>query len=164
MIFSKEQLESDDSIEMRLNDKSKKDNITPVSTDEALYEIATIKEEITNKILHAVKEASFDCALHSKAGSKEQLQCFSFGKVNSAKFSYYPSMAEEESDVVADKNKIIITWRAVEMELNGIKYALKKDSGEVYDLDSYIRGQPVQVGTLVVNGKGKDATYKFERI
>ena len=28
--------------------KSKKDNLTPITTDEALYEIATIKEDITN--------------------------------------------------------------------------------------------------------------------
>ena len=164
MVFSKTQLESDESIEMRLNDKSKKDNLTPITTDEALYEIATIKEDITNKILQAVKEAAFDCSLHSSAGSKEQLQCFSFGKVNVGKFSYYPSLAEEESDVIADKNKITITWKAVEMELDGIKYALKKEMGEVYDLDSYLRGQPVQVGKLIVIGKGPKATYKFERI
>ena len=73
-------------------------------------------------------------------------------------------MAEEESDVIADKNKITITWKAVEMELDGIKYALKKEMGEVYDLDSYLRGQPVQVGKLIVIGKGPKATYKFERI
>jgi hypothetical protein len=160
MVFSKEQLKTD----ICLPDKSKIDNLTRVTTDEALYEIATIKENITNKILNAVKEASFDCALHSKAGAKEQLQCFSFGKVNSDKFSYYPSIAEEESDVIEDKNKVTITWQAVDLELNGIKYALKQDTGEVYDLDSYIRGQPVQVGTLVTIGKGKGATYKFEHI
>lgn len=164
MVFSKKQLESDESIEMRLKDKSKKDNLTPITTDEALYEIATIKEDITNKILLAVKEASFDCALHSKAGGKEQLQCFSFGKVNSSKFSYYPSISEEESDIIADKNKIKITWKAVELELEGIKYALNKETGEVYDLDSYMRGLPVQIGNLIISGNGKDATYKFERI
>jgi hypothetical protein len=164
MVFSNNQLKSDESIELRLKDKSKKDNLTPITTDEALYEIATIKEDVTNKILNAVKEASFDCALHSKAGAKEQLQCFSFGKVNSSKFSYYPSIAEEESDIIADKNKIKITWKAVELELEGIKYALKKDTGEVYDLDSYMRGLPVQIGNLITTGKGKDAKYKFERI
>ena len=161
MVFSKEQLTNETYTDMHTKDKSKIDNLTPITTDEALYEIATIKENITDKILHAVKEASFDCALHSKAGAKEQLQCFSFGKVNSDKFSYYPSIAEEESDVVSDKNKVTIKWQAVDLELNGIKYALKQDTGEVYDLDSYIRGQPVQVGRLIRN---TDKTYKFERI
>ena len=159
MVFSKEQLKGDEFIEMR-QDKSKIDNATPITTDQALYEIATIKEDITNKILLAVKEASFDCALHSKVGAKEQLQCFSFGKVNSSKFSYYPSMAEEESDVISDKNKATITWKAFDMELDGIKYALNKATGDVYDLDSYLRGQPIQVGKLIITG----TTTRFERI
>jgi len=163
MVFSQAQLKGDEFIELR-QDKSKIDNATPITTDQALYEIATMKEDITTKILTAVKEASFDCALHSKAGAKEQLHCFSFGKVNSSKFSYYPSMAEEESDVVTDKNKVTITWKAVELELDGIKYALKRETGEVYDLDSYSRGDPDQVGKLIVMGTGKAATYKFERI
>jgi hypothetical protein len=152
------------SIELRLKDKSKIDNKTPVTSDQTLYEIATIKEDIVNKILLGVKESSFDCALHSKAGAKEQLQCFSFGKVNSSKFSYNPSISEEEADVVSDTNKVTITWKAVEMELDGIKYALRKENGEVYDLDSYKRGQPVQVGKLTIVGMGKGAQYKFERI
>jgi hypothetical protein len=159
MVFSQEQLKGDEYIEMR-QDKSKIDNATQITTDQALYEIATIKEDITNKILTAVKEASFDCALHSKAGAKEQLQCFSFGKVNSSKFSYYPSMAEEESDVIADKNKATITWKAFDMELDGIKYALNKATGDVYDFDSYLRGQPIQVGKLIITG----TTTRFERI
>ena len=163
MVFTKEQLKSEASIELLLKDKSKIDDLTPISTDQALYEIATIKENITNKILAAVKEASFDCTLHSKAGAKEQVKCFSFGKVNSNKFSYHPSMAEEEADVVADRNKVTITWKAVDLEIAGIKYALNKESGDVYDLDSYTRGQPIQVGKLVVTGKGKGATYKFEK-
>ena len=47
MNFSPSQLESDDSIELRLKDKSKIDNTTPVTSDQALYEIATAKEHIT---------------------------------------------------------------------------------------------------------------------
>ena len=162
MVFTKEQLKDEASIELLLKDKSKLDDLTPISTDQALYEIATIKENITNKIMTAVKEASFDCTLHSKAGAKEQIKCFSFGKVTSSKFSYHPSMAEEEADVVADRNKVTVTWKAVDLEIAGIKYALNKESGDVYDLDSYTLGQPIQVGKLVVTGKGKGATYKFE--
>jgi hypothetical protein len=161
MTFSKKQLNSDESIELRLKDKSKLDNLTPITSDEALYESATIKEEVNVKILQAVKEASIDCALHSKAGDKEQLKCFSFGSVNSSKFSYQPSIDNEESDTVADKNKTKITWKAVELTLEGIKYAYNKLTREVYDLDSYNRGQPVQVGTLSLSGKGKTEQYKF---
>ena len=161
MTFSQKQLNSDESIELRLKDKSKLDNLTPITSDEALYETATIKEEVNVKILQAVKEASIDCALHSRAGDKEQLQCFNFGSVNSSKFSYQPSIDQEESDTVADKNKTKITWKAVELKVDGIKYAFNKLTGEMFDMDSYNRGQPVQVGTLNIIGEGKNKTYKI---
>lgn len=133
--------------------------------DQALYEIATLKENVTEKILQAVKESSFDCALHATAGSKEPIQCFSFGSVNSSKFSYAPSYEEEESDTVAEHNLITVKWKAVEVEIQGVKYALNKAKGDVYDLDSYKRGQPVQVGRLKIENQGKGKkVYKFERI
>ena len=160
MVFSKKQLESDKSIEMRLQDKSKIDDKTPITSDEALYEIATIKENINMNILQATKEASIDCALHSKVGSTEQLKCFTFGAVNSGKFSYNPSIDEEELDTVTEKNKAKITWKAVEVTLEGIVYAYKKDTGDVYDLESYKLGQPVHVGKLTIIG----TQYKFEKI
>ena len=165
MKFTETQMKSDESIELRLKDKSKIDNLTPITSDQALYEIATLKENVTEKILQAVKESSFDCALHATAGSKEPIQCFSFGSVNSSKFSYAPSYEEEESDTVAEHNLITVKWKAVEVEIQGVKYALNKAKGDVYDLDSYKRGQPVQVGRLKIENQGKGKkVYKFERI
>jgi len=164
MTFSKKQLESDASIELRLQDKSKIDNLTPVTSDQALYEIATIKENININILLAVKEASIDCALHSKVGSTEQLQCFTFGTVNPNKFAYYPSIAEEEMDTVVAKNTTVLKWKGVPFTYDGISYVLKKDTGEVYDLESYNLGQPVQVAKLTLMGTGPKAQYKFEKI
>jgi len=43
MVLSEEQLLSDNSIELRLKDKSKIDNITPITSDQLLYEISTLK-------------------------------------------------------------------------------------------------------------------------
>ena len=164
MTFSKSQLDSDASIELRLKDKSKIDNLTPITSDEALYEIATLKEEVTSKILEAVKEASIDCSLHTHVGSKEQLQCFSFGSANPDKFSFQPSISNEEKDTVSQYNKQEIKWKGVEVTIEGVKYALNQKTNEVYDLDSYNRKQPVQVGKLTIKGKGKDAMYSFERL
>ena len=157
MTFSKEQLASDESIELRLKDKSKLDNLTPVTSDESLYEIATLKEDITNQILLAVKEASMDCSLHSRSGDKEQLKCLSFGNVNSSKYSYAPSITEEEVDTVAEQNKTQVQLRAVVVEIDGVKYALDQTTGEVYDLEEYNRGEAVKVGTLEIKGK----QYKY---
>ncbi len=161
MTFSQAQLDSDEAIELRLKDKSKIDNLTPVTSDEALYEIATMKEELTTKLLTAVKEASIDCALHSKAGDKEQLKCFTFGSVNPNKFAYQPSYSEEESDAIADRNKTTITWEAKELKIDGITYAYNELTGDVYNLESYKRGNPVQVGRLEISGKGKNAQFKY---
>jgi hypothetical protein len=165
MVFSEQQLKSDKSIEMRLQDKSKIDGETPLTSDEALYEIATIKENINMNILQAVKEASFDCALHSKVGASEKLKCFTFGTLNSNKFSYYPSIAEEEMDDVMEKNKGVRISKVVDFKwIDGITYKYNSDNGEVYDLESYKLGNPQIVGTLEIIGTGKEAQYKFEKI
>ena len=84
MEFTDEQLSSDNSIELRLKDRSKLDG-RPITSDESLYEIASMKEEITNQILNAIKEASIDCTLHSRAGDKSSVQCFTFGSANPEK-------------------------------------------------------------------------------
>ena len=161
MTFSEKQLSSDDTIELRLKDKSRKDDVTPVSTDETLYEIASAKEEITMSILHAVKEASIDCALHLKSNASEKLQCFTFGSNNSNKFASNLSFEGEQSDAIADKNQKAVTWKATEMDIGGIKYALNNTTKEVYDLDSYKNNNPVKVADLIIQGKGKEATYKL---
>jgi hypothetical protein len=152
MAFSDEQLSSDESIELRLKDKSKIDELTPITSDGALYEIATIKEDVTDKILLAVKEASIDCQLHSREGGKEKLKCFSFGNPNPNKYSFQPSYDSEETDNISDKNKVKITWKAFIVNIEGVKYALNKLTNEVYDLDSYKREQPVKIGTLETKG------------
>lgn len=149
MEFSEEQLSSEATIELRLKDTSKLSD-RPISSDEALYEIATLKEEVTDKLLTAVKEASFDCQLHSMAGQSEKLKCFSFGSVDPAKFAFEGSYANEDVDAVAQQNvKQITLDELVEFTADGIKYALDRKTGAVYDFDSYERKQLVQIGTLI---------------
>ena len=64
------------STELKLHDKGKLDKSKNVTSDELLYEISTIKENINSKILHAIKESSIDCSLHNKEDSGEQLVCY----------------------------------------------------------------------------------------
>ena len=82
----------------------------------------------------------------------------------SDKFAYEPSFEEEQSDAIADKNKKEITWKAKQIELDGIKYALNPKTNEVYDLDSYVSGRPVKMANLIITGKGAKATAKLEFI
>jgi hypothetical protein len=159
MEFTQEQLSDDMSLELRLKDKSKMDNATPFTSDQAIYEIASIKEDINSQLLTSIKEASVDCVIHSKAGSKEGLKCFTFGGVTPAKFASAPSIATEESDAVADANKVKITWKAKTVTVEGIKYAFRQDTGELYDLESFKSKNPVLVGNLEKVGSRYKVTW-----
>ena len=160
MTFSEEQLSSDTTIELRLKDTSKLDKSIPITSDEALYEISNLKEEVTEKLLLAVKEAAIDCSLHSKAGSGEQLQCFTFGSVDPNNFSYNGSYADSDTDAVQQQNiqeKEI--KNAVDVTIDGIKYAYDPTSNAVYDYDSFIRKQPVQIGSLIKTDSGYELKF-----
>jgi len=84
--FSEEQKKDEKNMELRIRDVSRLDKSTPVTTDETLYEIASIKQRINNQILQAVKETAIDCSLYSKmnVSTKEKpMVCYGYGKVES---------------------------------------------------------------------------------
>lgn len=186
MSFTKAQIDSDLSIELKNKDLSKrqykvvetgkdgkigKDKMAyiPLTSDEALFEISTIKEEVTNQLLTAVKESSIDCAIYSKRGSKENLQCIQFGQTNPNMFSYNPSILLEQSDTVASINKKAIEWKGKEVTISGKKYIYRKMNerlGNLYDYDSYLQAlekpgfEPVMVGTVETNNKGQQVVKR----
>jgi len=161
MTFSKTQLESDLSIELRINDTSKLDNKIPLTSDEALFELSNIKEDITKQLLIAVKETSMDCVLHYKPGSTEPLACYSFGNPAPDKFSYVPSITNEENDKVSKINQKTKTIKAFSANINGVRYALNKETNELYDYESYVNSvkdsniNPRKVGNIVKTKEGK---------
>ena len=164
MTFSEKQLTEDESIELRLKDKSKIDKKTPLTSDEALYEISNLKNEVNKNILTAVKEAAFDCALHTTSSSSEPLVCFSFGDVKPDKFAFTPSLKGEEKDTVSKINVKKLTWKGKELTIAGKKYALRQETGDVYDYDSYKQAMktagvnPILIGKL----EKKDGKYKMK--
>ena len=161
MTFSEKQLSEDSSIELRLNDKSKIDKSTPLTSDEALNEISNIKNDINKQLLHNVKETSIDCSVHSKGRSNpENLNCFSFTTSDTRKLSFKPSIADEEDDIVRKVNKRKVTWKARLVNIEGTKYAFRVDTSEVYDLLSYKAalkgdGEPTKIGDLIDKPDGK---------
>ena len=164
MRFTPEQMTDDASLELRLNDVSKLNAQKPITTDQALFEISTIKEEINQQLLMAIKEASIDCAIHRDKNSKEKLKCFTFGSVSSNKFAYPPSVDNEESDTSASRNVKQTTLKLVEItaSVNGkpVKYAYDKSTKLVYDHSSYIvsqevGGEPLCIGKMEINKEGK---------
>jgi hypothetical protein len=180
MTFTKEQLLSDESIELKLKDLSKREyqldpsnpkkSYIPFTSDEALFEISSIKEEVTNQLVKAVKESSIDCAIYSKLGNKEQLHCLQFGDPSPQSFSYSPSLSTDNVDTMAVLNEKKLTWSGREVTLLGKLYIYRKvdkNRGLVYDLDSYKQAlavpgiEPTLLGTLNRQPNGE---MKFDKI
>lgn len=164
MTLSEDQKAGEESLELRKHDTSKLDRVTPLTTDESLFEISTIKKNINKQLLRAIKEASIDCAIHTKSGSKEPLECFTFGSTNVNQLAYKPGYSKEERDDVADINREKVTWAAKTFKLKGKQYKLRLNedgslSNKVYDYDSFEAAKktgtvnPIFLGVLVRDGK-----------
>ena len=140
--MSDQQKTDEKNIEIRIRDLSRIDKKTPVTTDETLFEIATLKQKINNQILQAVKETAVDCNLYSvisstnKDSTEPPLVCYGFGKIESNQFSSYPSL-EKDRDEKSGLDVKKVTWAAIEIEINGKTYALNQETMELYDLASY---------------------------
>lgn len=148
-------------------DVSKLDRKTPLTSDQALWEISNIKEDINKQILRAIKSASIDCSLHSKSTDKDPIVCMSLGVPTPNEFTTIPELSSAEVDAVVKRNKVKIKVKYETVKLDGIRYALKRfnqrlpaknaPEGELYDYDSYLqvkklnRGEPQLVGYLRID-------------
>ena len=176
MTFTKEQMKSDLAIELKLKDLSKKEYQLdpenpkkvkiPFTSDEALFEISAIKEEVSTQLITAMKEAAIDCAIYARSEGKEQIQCLQFGEPSPTDYSYTPSIKSEQPDTTSRLNKQVTEWDGEEVEIGGKTYIYKKINsrmGNVYDLDSFKMAQknpktkPMLLGTLekLANGSMK---------
>lgn len=162
MTFTQAQLDSEFAIELKLKDLSKKAPYLPQTSDQKLFEISTIKEQLTSQLLKAVKESSIDCATHIKSSSKEGLVCLSFGQPSVNDWSYNPSYTQDENDTIAALNVERINWEArpFTFKATGKRYMLRMDTKQVYDYDSVIQAKqipgvkPILIGKLVKNSRG----------
>jgi hypothetical protein len=159
--FSEAQKTDEKNVELRIRDVSRIDKKTPITTDENLYEIATVKQRINNQILRAVKESAIDCNIYSVLSKKddpdsEKLVCYGFGKVESNQFSSYPTLQKDQSEKSGLDVKRI-DWEATEVKFANTTYAMNEATKELYDFESYQEavqgnGEPRLVGRLVTEG------------
>ena len=144
-----------------LKDKSKNPPFFPQSSDQKLFEISTIKEQLTSQLLRAIKESSIDCATHIQASTKEGLVCLSFGRPTTNDFSYNPNYTQDENDTIAELNREKIDWEAkpFTVKSTGKRYMLRIDTNQVYDYDSVIQSKevpgvrPILIGKSVINSR-----------
>jgi len=160
--------DNDESLNIRMNDKSKTDGSTPMSTDQSLYEISNIKERITRQILTAVKESSFDCMIHATAGAKERLQCYTFGSgVGDESLAYQPNIATEEDDKTKKLNKQTKTLALRKLTVSGKEYAEDPETNIIYDMELYKMGNLVERGRRTIipgdprTGTGDQSRFDF---
>ena len=171
MTFTQEQLDSEFALELKLKDTSKRPPYLPQTSDQKLFEISTIKEQLTSQLLTGVKEAAIDCATHIKSSTKEGLVCLSFGQPTVNDFAYNPNISQDENDTIADINRVVIDWEARPFthKTTGKRYMLRMDTKQVYDYDSVIQAKqtpgvrPILLGKLVKNSRGEYEIVK-ERI
>jgi hypothetical protein len=158
MVFTEEQLKSDNAIELKRKDLSKSLPKTPLTSDQYLFEISEIKANLTNQLTEAIKESAFDCYIYSNG------KCVNFGDPSIDKFSYVPDYSEQQNDMIVQANKIAIEWKGKPVTINGVKYVYRRISDKVlniYDLKSYEAALsdpnivPIQVGTYETNERGE---------
>ena len=158
MVFTEEQLKSDEAIELKRKDLSKSIPKTPQTSDQYLFEISEIKANLTSQLTEAIKESAFDCYIYSNG------KCVNFGDPSIDKYSYVPDYAEQQNDATVQANRVAIEWVGKPVTISGVKYVYRRVSDSVlniYDLKSYEAAlkdpsiAPVQVGTYETDKKGQ---------
>jgi hypothetical protein len=160
MVFSAEQLKSDDTIELRQYDLGKRPPFLPVTSDQLLYELSEIKSELSNQLADVIKESSFDCYLHS--GKK----CVNFGSPSNDKYTYVPDFTEQQNDATTAMNRQEVKLKGTEITIKGVKYISTQDPNNkqllnIYDEASFVNAQqnpdqpPVLVGVVEIDSAGK---------
>lgn len=159
-VLSKQQKTDEKHIELHIRDVSKLDGKTPITTDESLFETATLKDGINQQILTAIKETAIDCSLYAAGNKSEELVCYGFGKVESNQFSSYPTLQQDQ----ATKGEIgekVKTVKFGNVTINKIKYAFDERTNELFDYDSTQRAKKnineeiIYIGRLVKEGPKK---------
>ena len=143
--------------EVKVNDLSKIDGKTVMTTDQTLWEISQIKESINKNILIEVKQSSIDCQLHNSVNNPEKLKCFSFGKISNTNYNSVPNILDESKDSVSKMNKRPTIWKGKKVKIGSTIYAAKlpiRPDGtiELYDYESFRYVQKNGIGNTIFMG------------
>lgn len=125
------------------------------TTDEYLLRRAIKKETVNKTFLKAIKESAMDCTLYK---NKEGLLCYGVGMVKNQGNQYlsYPTVEQdmaERDDLNVKKKAFKLT--ELKIEIRGVKYAIDKETDNLYDLAKYKNGNIELVGKLIRPGKGR---------
>ncbi len=152
--FSKEQIESKNNIEIMTRDVGRLDG-KPITTDQYLYQLASLKDNLTSQILGAIKSTAIDCALYAK-NNKENLVCYGFGNVKTNDFGTFPTLekdAQEKEDMNVEKQ--VLKPKKLDIPGQGA-FAYIPGETTAYDLAAYLNSkQLVPVGRISGEGNNR---------
>ena len=139
MKFTEDQLKGELSMELIKSkaDRSKLNASRIFTSDQALYEISAIKEDIQSQLLKAIKEAAMDCALHTSVNNDEQLVCFNYTDPTSNKYSFKPMIMSEDLDGAKEMNVVETTAKMGRVQIGDKVFAIDKNTMNVYDWKKY---------------------------
>jgi len=122
-----------------------------ITTDENLYAISAIKNEINQQLLNGIKETAIDCRLYKKGSSENSLVCYGEGiSYATNDFGIFPSL-EEDQIVVEDLNlqrKVRKMTKVTIPMPDGTSKEFAKYGNDLYDLDEYEDGREELVARL----------------
>jgi len=136
-----------------MKELSRRDQTFSITTDENLYDISVIKNNINKQLLNGIKETAIDCRLYKKGNAETNLVCYGEGlTVNTNEFGIFPSWNEDQI-VQEDINtrKVVRKMKKITVkQMNGLpdKVFAKYDRDpNLYDWDIYENsGQEKLVG------------------
>ncbi|MDA7495531.1 DEAD/DEAH box helicase, partial [Nitrosopumilus sp.] len=146
-----------------------------ITSDQALYEIALIKDKITEQLINTIKETSIDCQIYDKNNKKEGIVCFNFNNPSKQEYSFVPNYELDSTYVNTVANNTIAKniWnepvRAIKRTVKDksgkskeITYAARelipKEKYEIYDMDEYNAAllnpdiEPTMIATMEKDG------------
>ena len=164
MKFTEGQLKGELSMELikSVGDKSKLNPSNIYTSDQTLYEIASIKESIQSQLLKAIKESAMDCALHTSISNEEQLVCFNYSNPTSDKMAFQPMIMSQDLDEAAKLNVVEETVKLKRLTFGGKMFALNKKTNQVYDWNKYNQNPRVLQLIGILSKEGD--TYVINKI
>jgi hypothetical protein len=133
--LTEEQRTNEKHIELRINDVSRITK-TPITTDEYLFEVANIKNNINQQILKSVKETAIDCSLYNSS-SNENLVCyFANIDVKTNMFLSYPTLEMDKTEKV-ETNTTKKATKITKITIGKDEYAWDQVTNNVYLYDNF---------------------------
>ena len=134
--FSDEQLKNPSKdINILLLDVGRLDSKKPLTTDQSIYEIASIKTKINNAFLDAIKSTAVDCSVYSRT-KDDKYVCYGYGRVvDSTAIASYPTLEDDIKNIEQEKlnvrNETVAGYQFV--NIKGVKYGYNEETKELYD-------------------------------